>query len=71
MLHYTNVNTNLHVTVELFTFFNVIPELVLAGAFLKSFWEFHWARAEVPEKDPKGVDINRIIILSCQQKKKP
>lgn len=49
----------------LFTFFNIIPELVLAGAFLKGFWESDWTRAEVPEKDPEGVDIHRVIILSC------
>lgn len=52
----------------LFTFFNVIPELVLTGAFLKGFWEFHWTSAEVPEKDPEGVNIHRVIILSCPEK---
>ena len=52
----------------LFTFFNIIPELVLTGAFLKGLWEFDWTSAEVPEKDPEGVNIHRVIILSCQDK---
>jgi hypothetical protein len=46
------------------TFFNIIPQLVLAGAFLKGLWEFDRASAEVPEQDSKGIDIHRIIILS-------
>lgn len=49
------------------TFFDVIPELVLTGTFLKGFREFHWTSAEVPEEDPKGVDVNRVIILSCEK----
>ena len=53
----------------LFTFFNVIPELVLTGAFLKGFWEFDWTSAEVPEKDPEGVDVHRVIILSCEKRR--
>lgn len=48
-------------------FFNVIPQLVLAGAFLKGLWEFDRASAEIPEQDSKGIDIHRIIILSCKE----
>lgn len=49
----------------MWTFFNVGPQLIFAGALLKGFWEFDWTSAEIPEKNPKGVDVNRVIILSC------
>lgn len=50
------------------TFFNIVPELILAGAFLESFWKLHRTGAQVPEQDPKGVDVDRVVILSCQEK---
>lgn len=50
---------------DCFTLFDVVPELILAGAFLKGFWEFDRAGAEVPEEDPEGVDVHRVVILSC------
>lgn len=49
------------------TFFNIVPELILAGAFLESFWKLHRTGAQVPEQDPKGVDVDRVVILSCQE----
>lgn len=50
-----------------FTFFNVVPELILAGTFFKSLWKFHWTGAQVPEQDPKGVDVDRVVIFSCRE----
>ncbi len=49
------------------TFFNIIPELILARAFLKGFWEFHWTGTKIPEKDPEGVNIHRVIVFSCEE----
>lgn len=49
------------------TFFDIIPELVLAGAFLKGFREFYGTGAQVPEEDPEGIDVNRVVIFSCEQ----
>lgn len=53
---------------DTFTFFDVVPQLVLAGAFLKGVWKLHWTSAEIPEQDPKGVHVNRVIVLSCGEK---
>lgn len=39
--------------------------MILAGAFLKGFWELDGAGAEVPEEDPEGVDVHRVVVLSC------
>lgn len=48
------------------TFSDIVPELVLAGAFLKGFWEFDRAGAEVPEEDAESINVHRVVILPCQ-----
>lgn len=50
------------------TFLDIIPQLILAGAFLKGFWEFDRTRAEVPEQDPKGVDVHGVVVLPCKKR---
>lgn len=49
----------------LVTFLDVGPQLVFTGAFLKGFWEFDGAGAEIPEEDPKRVHVDGVIVLSC------
>lgn len=49
------------------TFSHVVPELVLAGAFLKGFWEFDRAGAEVPEEDAESINVHRVVVLPCQE----
>lgn len=48
------------------TFPDVVPELVLAGAFLKGLWEFDRTGAEVPEEDAEGVNVHGVVVLPCQ-----
>lgn len=52
----------------LVTFLDVGPQLVFTGAFLKGFWEFDGAGAEIPEEDPKRVHVDRVIVLSYAKK---
>lgn len=54
----------------LVTFLDVGPQLVFTGAFLKGFWEFDGAGAEIPEEDPKRVHVDGVIVLSCAKKPK-
>lgn len=49
------------------TFFDIVPELVLAGAFLKGFWELDRTSAEVPEEDAESINVYRVIVLACQE----
>lgn len=49
------------------TFSDIVPELVLAGAFLKGFWEFDRTGAEVPEEDAESINVHRVIVLPCQE----
>lgn len=46
-----------------FTLLDVVPQLILAGAFLKGLWELDGPGAQVPEEDPEGVDVHRVVVL--------
>lgn len=43
---------------------HIIPEMVFASTPLKCLRELDRAGADIPEKDPKSIDIHRIVILS-------
>lgn len=46
---------------------HIIPEMVFARTPLKCLRELDRAGADIPEKDPKSIDVHRIIILSCEK----
>lgn len=47
---------------------HVVPEMVFAGTPLKCFRELDRARADIPEENAKGVDIDGIIVLPWSEK---
>lgn len=47
---------------------HIVPEMVFAGTPLKCFRELDRARADIPEENAKGVDIDRVIVLPYSEK---
>lgn len=43
---------------------HIIPEMVFASTPLKCLRELDRAGADIPKKDPKSIDVHRVIILS-------
>lgn len=46
---------------------HIVPEMIFASTPLKCLRELDRARADIPEKDPKSIDVHGIIILSCRK----
>lgn len=46
-----------------FTLLDVVPQLVFTGTSLKGLWKLDGTGAQVPEEDPKGVDVHRVVVL--------
>lgn len=49
---------------------HIVPEMVFASTPLKCFRELDRARADIPEENTKGVDVDGIIILPCSEKRR-
>lgn len=46
---------------------HIVPEMIFASTPLKCLRELDGARADIPEKDSKSIDVHGIIVLSCSK----